>query len=157
MDHHFYMDLAIEEAKKAAEQGEVPVGALVVCEGEILAQAHNLKEQMHDPTAHAEILVLQAAAKKLNRWRLTDCILYVTLEPCPMCAGAMVQARLGQLVYGLADSKSGAVESVVNLVQNKELNHQVKVLAGYREMEIRELMREFFQTRRQPGDADQIT
>ncbi|WP_227767945.1 tRNA adenosine(34) deaminase TadA [Zhaonella formicivorans] len=148
MNHHFYMDLALAEARKALAAGEVPIGAVIVEQGKILAQAHNLKEQLHDPTAHAEILAIRRAAEKRGSWRLTGCTLYVTVEPCPMCAGAIVQSRIERLVYGVADLKAGAVESIVNLVQNKYLNHYVEVFAGIREEECKNIMREFFESKR---------
>jgi tRNA(adenine34) deaminase len=148
INHHFYMDLALAEARKALAAGEVPIGAVIVEQGKILAQAHNLKEQLHDPTAHAEIIAIRRAAEKLGSWRLTGCTLYVTVEPCPMCAGAIVQARIKTLVYGVADLKAGAVESVVNLVQNKHLNHSVEVFAGIREEECKSIMQEFFARKR---------
>ena len=114
MKHRDYMGLALIEARRALELGEVPVGAVLVGDGRVLARAHNLKETRQDPTAHAEILALRMGAEALGSWRLTGTILYVTLEPCPMCAGAIVQARVGTLVYGSSDPKSGAVESVLN-------------------------------------------
>jgi len=148
MSHRYFMAVALEEAKKALASGEVPVGAVVVYEGEIIARGHNLKETLQDPTAHAEMVVIREAAKKLQSWRLDDCTLYVTLEPCPMCAGAIVQARIPTLVYGATDLKAGAVESVVNLVQHKLLNHQAEVLAGIREEECKQILQDFFQLKR---------
>ncbi|MDS1030526.1 tRNA adenosine(34) deaminase TadA [Bacillota bacterium LX-D] len=145
MNHHFYMELALEEAAKALALGEVPVGAVIVAAGgQVLARAHNLKEQQQDPTAHAEVLAIRQAAQKTGSWRLTNCTLYVTLEPCPMCAGAIVQSRIKTLVYGLADPKAGAVESVVNLVQHKYLNHRVDVFAGICEDKCKKTMELFF-------------
>jgi len=148
MSHRFFMGLALEEAKKALGAGEVPVGAVMVYRGRIIARGYNLKETLQDPTAHAEMVVIRKAAQKLQSWRLDGCTLYVTLEPCPMCAGAIVQARLPILVYGARDLKAGAVESVVNLVQNKLLNHQVEVLAGIREEECQQMLKEFFKFKR---------
>jgi tRNA(adenine34) deaminase len=142
------MGLALEEAKKALVAGEVPIGAIITYKGEIIARGHNLKETYQDPTAHAEMVVIREAAKKLQSWRLDDCTLYVTLEPCPMCAGAIVQARIPTLVYGATDLKAGAVESVVNLVQHKLLNHQAEVLAGIREEECKQILQDFFQLKR---------
>jgi tRNA(adenine34) deaminase len=142
------MGLALEEAKKALVAGEVPIGAVITYKGEIIARGHNLKETYQDPTAHAEMVVIREAAKKLQSWRLDDCTLYVTLEPCPMCAGAIVQARIPTLVYGATDLKAGAVESVVNLVQHKLLNHQAEVLAGVREEECKQILQDFFQLKR---------
>ena len=138
----------LEEAQKAASLSEVPVGALIVHEGQIIARNHNRREIDHDPTAHAEILVLQEAAKELGRWRLSDCTLYVTLEPCPMCAGALVMSRLGRLVYGSPDFRAGAVESLFNIPTHKDLNHQVEVTAGIEEMACRQILQDFFQKKR---------
>ncbi|MGI6552374.1 MAG: tRNA adenosine(34) deaminase TadA [Bacillota bacterium] len=149
MKHRDYMGLALIEARRALELGEVPVGAVLVGDGRVLARAHNLKETRQDPTAHAEILALRMGAEALGSWRLTGTILYVTLEPCPMCAGALVQARVGTLVYGSSDPKSGAVESVLNLVQHPSFNHRLEVIAGIREEECRELLQEFFQKLRE--------
>lgn len=143
-----FMLIALEEAKKAASFSEVPVGALIVHEGQIIARNHNRREMDHDPTAHAEILVLQEAAKKLGRWRLSDCTLYVTLEPCPMCAGALVMSRLGRLVYGSPDFRAGAVESLFNIPTHQDLNHQVKVTAGIEEESCRQILQDFFQKKR---------
>jgi tRNA(adenine34) deaminase len=148
MQHKDYMAIALEEARKAFFLGEVPVGAVLVKDGEILAKTHNRKERDADPTAHAEVLALREGAKVLNDWRLDGCTLYVTLEPCPMCAGALVQARVKTLVYGATDLKGGAVESLMNLVQHPRLNHRLEVIAGIREEECRSLLKEFFQSRR---------
>ena len=143
-----FMLIALEEAQKAASLSEVPVGALIVHEGQIIARNHNRREIDHDPTAHAEILVLQEAAKELGRWRLSDCTLYVTLEPCPMCAGALVMSRLDRLVYGSPDFRAGAVESLFNIPTHKDLNHQVEVTAGIEEMACRQILQDFFQKKR---------
>jgi tRNA(adenine34) deaminase len=148
MQHKDYMAIALEEARKAFFLGEVPVGAVLVKDGEILAKTHNRKERDADPTAHAEVLALREGAKVLNDWRLDGCTLYVTLEPCPMCAGALVQARVKTLVYGATDLKGGAVESLMNLVQHSRLNHRLEVIAGICEEECRSLLKEFFQPRR---------
>jgi len=147
-DHWYWMDRALEEAALGAQEGEIPVGAVLV-EGErLLAADHNRREQNQDPTAHAEILVLRAGAARLGSWRLNRCTLYVTLEPCPMCAGAIVQGRVGCLVYGVADRKTGAVESNMNLVQDLRYNHQVEVLAGIREDGCREMLEDWFRRNR---------
>lgn len=149
LDHHFYMGLALIEARKALELGEVPVGAVVVqADGEVLACDHNRRETERDPTAHAEILALRQAARKLNTWRLDGVTVYVTLEPCPMCAGALVQARVKRLVYGAPDVRGGAVDSVFHLVEHPSLNHRVEVVAGVREEECRLLLQGFFQSLR---------
>jgi len=142
---------ALAEAAKAAAAGEIPIGAVVVVDGRIVARDHNRREELHDPTAHAEVLALRTAGKKLGRWRLDRATLYVTIEPCPMCAGAMVQARLGRLVYGARDLKAGAVESTVNLVRNRAYNHQVEVRAGCLEEACAESLTGFFAERRGRG------
>ena len=143
------MRLAILEAIKAYEEKEVPIGAVLIDEsGILICGEHNRIEQLNDSTAHAEILTLQAAQKKLKRRRLKNCTLYVTVEPCAMCAGALVLSRVGRLVYGVADSKFGAAESIFNVVNNPALNHQLKVTAGILESECRELMKKFFAEQR---------
>ena len=144
----YYMQQAIEEAKKAYAVGEIPIGAVLVHEGTIISRHHNRRELDHDATAHAEVLVIREANQLLDRWRLTGCTLYVTIEPCPMCAGAIVMSRIDRLVYGSADYKAGAVESIFNVVRNGALNHQVEVRAGVREDECAGLMRSFFRERR---------
>ncbi|MBO8170154.1 MAG: nucleoside deaminase [Thermoanaerobacteraceae bacterium] len=138
------MGEALAEARKAFEKGEVPIGAVVVHRGDIVARAHNLRETAKDPTAHAEILALQEASRVLGGWRILDSVLYVTLEPCPMCAGALVMARIDCLVYGAKDPKAGAVESLMNLVQFPKLNHQVEVIGGVRETECSNILKQFF-------------
>ncbi|MGM0369326.1 MAG: tRNA adenosine(34) deaminase TadA [Bacillota bacterium] len=139
-----YMKLAIEEANKAFDKEEVPIGAVIVREGEIIAKAHNLKESRQDPTAHAEILAIRQAVAKLGGWRLLDCTLYVTIEPCAMCAGALVESRLERLVFGAAEPKSGAAGSLFNLVNNDRLNHRVEVEKNILADECRGLMQDFF-------------
>lgn len=143
-----YMGLALEEAKKAYAIGEVPIGAIIVKDGEIIAAAHNLRETGHDATAHAEVMAIRQACEKIGHWRLTGATLYVTIEPCPMCAGALVMSRIARLVYGAADYKAGAVESLFNITNHSGLNHQMEVTAGVREEECRTLMKEFFRERR---------
>lgn len=143
-----YMRAAFEEARVASQKGEVPVGAVLVIDDEIIARAHNLKESTNDPTAHAEVLALREGAKKLGRWRLTDAVLYVTKEPCPMCAGAMVNARLGKLVYSCKDPKGGAAESLFQLLSDPRLNHRVQLFSGLLEEEGRELLKSFFGSKR---------
>lgn len=143
-----YMKMALEEAKKAYSQGEVPVGTVVVCRDKVLAKTHNQTEALSDPTAHAETLVIRKAAERLQSWRLADCALYVTKEPCSMCAGAMVQARLGRLVYGAADQKAGAAGTLMDITRDQRLNHQVEVSAGVLEEECRQLLQDFFSERR---------
>ncbi len=143
--HRTFMQEALAEAQLALASGEVPIGAVVVLDGKIIGRGHNLREANNDPTAHAEILAIQEAAKHLNRWRLTNATLYVTLEPCPMCAGAIVNARLQRLVFGAYDPKAGAVTSLMNLVQDKRLNHFVEVYDGICQRECTELLQGFFQ------------
>ncbi|EGT3616000.1 nucleoside deaminase [Clostridium perfringens] len=121
------LSLALEEAEKARKNGEVPVGAVIVKDGEVIAKAHNLKESLNDPTAHAEILAIREACNKLNNWRLHGCEMYVTLEPCPMCAGAILQSRLSKVYIGTFDDTTGAAGSIVNILQNHNLNHFLEV------------------------------
>ena len=144
MLHNDWMHLALIQAQLAFEQGEVPIGAVVVYNGQVIAAAHNEKELRKDPTAHAEVLAIQRATKILGNWRLTGAILYVTLEPCPMCAGAIVQSRLKQIVYGCADLKGGATGSVMNVLDYKLWNHRVDVVAGVLEEECAGMLKLFF-------------
>ena len=140
-----FMRLALDEARKAFEEGEVPIGAVLIDEdGILISREHNRIEQLNDATAHAEILALRAASQKLKRRRLTDCTLYSTVEPCAMCAGALVLCRVKRLVYGATDSKFGAAESLFNVVNNPALNHRLNVTAGVLEEDCRELLRNFF-------------
>ncbi len=142
------MRRALELAQEARNLGEVPVGALVVRGGRILSQAHNLRETLRDPTAHAERLALTWAGRALGTWRLDDCVLYVTLEPCAMCAGAIVLSRIARLVYGATDPKAGACQSLYRLVSDPRLNHRVEVTAGVLAAECGEILTDFFQERR---------
>ena len=142
------MQLALEEAEAAFLKGEVPIGAVAVKNGEVIAKAHNLREILKDPTAHAEVLVMRQAAEVLGTWHLNDVTIYVTLEPCPMCAGAMLQARLTQVVFGTMDAKAGAVGSVINILESRQFNHQVQVIAGIMEEECKEILQRFFLTKR---------
>ena len=145
----YYMKLALDEAEAAAQAGEVPVGAVLVDEnGAVIAGGHNLREKLQDVTAHAEMIVLREANKSKKSWRLDGCTLYVTLEPCPMCAGAIVMARLRRVVYGKPDAKAGAVESLFNITQHPALNHQVEVTANVLEDKCADILRKFFQLRR---------
>jgi len=143
-----FMALALEEARKAGEEGEVPVGAVLVIEGTVATSAGNERERRHDPTAHAEMLVLRRAAAEASGWRLRDATLYVTLEPCAMCAGAIVLARIRRLVYGADDPKAGAAGSVFNIVDHPALNHSPEVRAGVMESECSSVLTEFFEVRR---------
>ena len=142
------MALAIAEARAALAHDDVPVGAVVVRAGEVIASRHNERELAGDPTAHAEILALRDAARVVGTWRLDDCALVVTLEPCPMCAGAMVNARLGRLVFGARDPKGGAVGSLMNLVADPRLNHRIPVSSGIHADRAARLLVEFFAARR---------
>ncbi|MBA2729294.1 MAG: tRNA adenosine(34) deaminase TadA [Euzebyaceae bacterium] len=148
LTHKVWMDRALAEARLAQAHDDVPVGAVVVQGGRVVAQAHNRREVEADPTAHAEILALRAAAQALGSWRLDGCSLYVTLEPCTMCAGAVVLARLPELVYGAVDPKAGAAGSLFDLVREPRLNHRVQVVTGVLAEESGALLRTFFQSRR---------
>ena len=148
VDDVTYMKMALSEAHKAAELGEIPIGAVLVLDGEVIAKSHNMRETWQDATAHAETIVIREACKKLNRWRLTGATLYVTIEPCPMCAGAIVMSRISRLVYGSPDSKAGAAESLFNVVSNPALNHMVDVTTGVCSEECTQVMKEFFKKRR---------
>jgi len=143
-----WMAMALDEAAKAGFQGEVPVGAVVVRNGELIARNHNRTRQLADPTAHAEALVVREAAEVLGDWRLTDCTLYVTLEPCAMCAGAIVLSRIERLVFAAADPKAGMCGSLGNIVQDERLNHCVMLESGLMAEEAGALLREFFKERR---------
>jgi tRNA(adenine34) deaminase len=138
------MDLALAEAGRAGDAGDVPVGAVVVVDGEVVACAGNGREASRDPTAHAEVIALREAARVLGRWRLPDATIYVTLEPCPMCAGALVAGRVGRLVYASADPKSGACGSLYNLCADPRLNHEVEVVRGVRSGEAALLLSRWF-------------
>jgi len=142
---------ALAEARQAAEEGEIPVGAVVVRGEQIIASAHNQREALRDPTAHAEMLAITQASESVNSWRLTDCTIYVTLEPCPMCAGAILNARIARVVYGAPDAKSGAVESLFRLLGDARLNHRAEIVRGVLSDECRWLLTEFFAERRQAG------
>jgi len=143
-----FMTLALNGARRAAEQGEVPVGAILVVDGEVVASRGNERERRHDPTAHAEMLVLRDAASVLGGWRVQGATLYVTLEPCAMCAGAMVLARIERLVYAAEDPKAGAAGSVMDLVRHPALNHQLEVTGGVLAEESAVMLRRFFEERR---------
>jgi tRNA(adenine34) deaminase len=149
MSHENFMRAAIAEARLAARAGDVPVGAVAVYQGQIIGRGHNRKEITNDPTAHAEILALREAAADRASWRLPNVVLYSTLEPCAMCAGALVQARIGTLVYGADDPKAGAVGSVYDLLHTPFLNHRVEVIKGVLADEVEALMRDFFRALRQ--------
>ena len=144
-----YMLEALKEAKKAFDSDEVPVGAVVIWSGKIIGRAHNQIKMLKDPTAHAEMIAITQASAYLKNERLLDCTMYVTIEPCTMCAGAMVLARIKRLVYGASDPKTGACGSVVNIANHKKFNHKVKIDKGILEEESSFLLKEFFKTKRQ--------
>lgn len=146
--HCDWMRRALELAQQAGDAGEVPVGAIVVRSNTIIAEAENRRERDRDPTAHAEVLALRQAGQALQSWHLNDCTLYVTLEPCPMCAGAIVLARLGMLVYGVDDPKAGAIRTVLNLPDSPASNHRLKLLGGILESSCREQLQEWFRRKR---------
>jgi tRNA(adenine34) deaminase len=143
-----FMQMAIKEAQIAEENGDVPIGAIIVYENQIIGRAYNQREQLQDPTAHAEIIALTQAAAFLESWRLLGCTMYVTLEPCTMCAGAMVLARIDRLVYGCDDPKTGAIKSLYNIVTDERLNHIIDVTSGVLAEECSGLLQHFFHRRR---------
>ncbi len=147
-----YMQEAIELARKALETEDVPIGALVVYRGHVIGRGCNQREKLQDPTAHAEMLALTAAAEYIGHWRLEDCTVYATLEPCSMCAGALVLARVSRLVYGAADGKAGACGSLYEITQDPRLNHQVETVAGVMAEQCAELLKAFFRRRRELGE-----
>ena len=144
-----FMKIALKEARIAYSKLEIPVGAIIVKNGEIIAKAHNIKEEKMDTTKHAEILAIQKASKKLKTWRLNDCEMYVTLEPCPMCAGALIQARLKKVYIGALDEKTGACGSVLNLLEDYRFNHQVEVEKGICKEECEKNLKDFFKELRE--------
>lgn len=144
MDHEFWMAEAIAEARKAEEIGEVPIGAVIVRNGEIIGRGHNLRETTLDPTAHAEMIAIREASMHLNAWRLIDCTLYVTLEPCPMCAGAIVNSRVPTVVYAAPDPKAGCAGTLMNLLQEERFNHRVELIADIRREECGRMLTNFF-------------
>ena len=139
-----FMKLALKEAEKAYNKGEVPVGAVIIKDGEVLAKAHNLKEIKKDTTYHAELYAIQKASKKIGAWRLNDCEMYVTLEPCSMCAGALIQARIKKVYIGAMDYKTGACGSVLNLLKDYKFNHEVEIQTGIMKDECEKILRKFF-------------
>ena len=147
MDETFMAE-ALAEARLAAAEGEAPVGAVLVADGRIAGRGRNARERLHDPTAHAEILALQEASRTLGRWRLTGSTMYATLEPCPMCAGALVNARVDRLVYAVADPKAGAVDTLFDILRDPRLNHRVEVASGVLAEECGALLSGFFRQRR---------
>ncbi len=146
--HERYMRLALEQARMAADAGEVPVGAVIVRDGEVIAAAHNRRETDHDPTAHAEVLAIRRAAAAMKAWRLEGCTLYVTIEPCPMCAGAAVLGRVSEIVFGAPDPKAGACGTLMDVARDARLNHQAAVTGGILATECAAIIRDFFAGRR---------
>lgn len=144
-----YMLAALEEAKKAGQIGEVPIGAVIVLNGEVIARAHNLRETRQSSVAHAEVLAIEAACKKLGTWRLEEATLYVTLEPCPMCAGAIMLSRVNKVVYGAADPKGGCAGTLMNLLEDERFNHQSEVVSGVLKAECGTLLSDFFRKLRE--------
>jgi tRNA(adenine34) deaminase len=151
-----YMRLAVEQAGIAEENGDVPIGAVIVYKNQIIGRAYNQREQLKDPTAHAEIIALTQAASFLESWRLHGCTIFVTLEPCPMCAGALVLARLDRLVYGCDDPKTGAVKSLYTIATDERLNHRLEVTSGVLEEPCRQQLQQFFARRRQEKMNDRL-
>ena len=151
-----FMREALVEAKKAYDLGEIPIGAVLVHDGEIISRHHNRREMDHDATAHAEMLVIREACDALERWRLTGCTLYVTIEPCPMCAGAIINSRIDRVVYGASDYKGGAVESLFNVLSHPGLNHEPVVVAGVLSDECSQIMKDFFKERRAARRSTQV-
>lgn len=151
-----FMREALVEAKKAYDLGEIPIGAVLVHDGEIISRHHNRREMDHDATAHAEMLVIREACDALERWRLTGCTLYVTIEPCPMCAGAIINSRIDRVVYGASDYKGGAVESLFNVLSHPGLNHEPEVMSGVLADECSQIMKDFFKMRRKARRSTQV-
>jgi tRNA(adenine34) deaminase len=149
--HEHFMRLALAEARLALDEGEVPIGAVIVHDGHVIASAHNSREQLRDPTAHAEMIAITQAAQALGSWRLEGCTLYATLEPCPMCAGAILQARIPTVVYGATDPKGGAVHTLYQLLSDPRLNHRPQTVGGVLMAPCGEILTRFFQAQRQAG------
>ncbi len=149
--HETFMRYALNEAETAFDEEEVPVGAVIIRDERVIASAHNQRETLRDPTAHAEMIAITQAAESVGAWRLDGCVLYVTLEPCPMCAGAIIQARIPLVVYGASDPKAGAVHSLYQLLSDTRLNHQVQAVSGVMAGPCGEILTRFFQAQRQLG------
>jgi len=152
-DDNYFMKQALIEAKKAYKIDEVPIGAVVVYKGEIVGRGYNKREKNQDPTAHAEMIAIKNAAERLGDWRLEDCIIYVTVEPCLMCAGAIQKARIKKLVYGAESKKDGAFGTLIDVLQNEELNHQLEVVSGIMAKESQKLLKDFFKKLRKRKDG----
>ncbi|HND54085.1 MAG TPA: tRNA adenosine(34) deaminase TadA [Pirellulaceae bacterium] len=149
--HELFMRMALREAEQAQAENEVPIGAVIVRDDRVIAAAHNQREQLHDPTAHAEMIAITQAAAAIEDWRLERCSLYVTLEPCPMCAGAILQARIPIVVYGATDPKAGAVDTLFRLLDDRRLNHRCEVIGGVLADRCGAMLTEFFQAQRRLG------
>lgn len=149
-----YMKLALTEAEAAGKEGEIPIGAVLVWKDRVIAAAHNRRENDHDPTAHAEILALRRGAHRLGRWRLTECVLYVTIEPCAMCAGAIMNSRLTRLVYGAPDERAGGIHSHFHICEGAVMNHRLTVTRGILKKECEEIVLSFFHAQRQSSHGD---
>ncbi|WP_437229926.1 tRNA adenosine(34) deaminase TadA [Planctomicrobium sp. SH661] len=149
--HEYWMRQALDRAVQAYDQGEVPIGAIVVFEGRIVGEGYNLRETLNDPTAHAEMIAITQAASALQSWRLLDCTLYATLEPCPMCAGAIVQARIPRVIYGTTDPKGGACHTLYQITEDPRLNHRATVIGGVMQPDCRAILQRFFAEQRALG------
>lgn len=149
--HEHFMRLALEEAQQAFAEDEVPIGAVIVHEDRVIARSHNQREQLRDPTAHAEMIAITQAAQSRGSWRLDECVLYVTLEPCPMCAGAIVLGRISTVVYGATDPKAGAVHTLYRLLDDPRLNHRCRIFSGVLADSCGEILTRFFQQQRRLG------
>jgi len=149
--HERWMRRALDQARRAFEADEVPIGAVVVHQEQIIGEGFNQREMLNDPTAHAEMIAITQAAQALDSWRLLDCTLYVTLEPCPMCAGAIVQARIPRVIYGTTDAKAGACHTLYTITDDSRLNHRASVLGGVLQVECRAILQEFFAAQRAKG------
>jgi len=149
--HEHFMRLALEEAEQAIREGEVPIGAVIALDDRVIARAHNQREGLHDPTAHAEMIAITQAAEALRSWRLSGCTLYVTLEPCPMCAGAILQGRIPTVVYGADDPKAGAVRTLYRLLDDQRLNHRCLIVSGVLAEPCGQILTRFFQQQRRLG------
>jgi tRNA(adenine34) deaminase len=147
--HEKWMGVALEEAKKAERLGEVPIGAVIVRNGELIAKAYNLREITQNPMGHAECLAIKKASETLGSWRLTECDLYVTLEPCPMCSGAIIQSRISRVIYGASDPKAGCAGTLMNLLQEPRFNHEAEVIQGILEESCKTILSQFFKSLRE--------
>src|SRR5690625_1068019 len=148
----YYMQLALEEATRAQDIGEVPIGAVIIYQDEVIATGYNMRETTQKTLSHAELVAIERANQRLNSWRLEDCTLYVTVEPCPMCAGAIIQSRIKRVVFGAPDPKAGAAGTIINILQTEAFNHQVDITSGVLENECRLLMKSFFRQLRNKSE-----